>query len=254
MLPALIALSAALAGAPDEVPVIDVSDFVEDLVVLEDGDGNLVAFRRSAPRDAIWFGDSDDLYALPIFSSGASGDERWSASARDFRSPTRATSVQLRDGAYSMSCADKDKPLQPLSATAALRIAKKATFHEQRWRRNAVGAWRDEWGVYYFVDRATGEDEDVDHHVYIGWKEQILRAPLKLIASDSLGKVYSAANGARRLVITGDEARYVEGDDKRVLHALDLVRDGPFLYTELGAYGAEPHGTPCDVIAFGPDR
>ena len=41
---------------------------------------------------------------------------------------------------------------------------------------------------------------------------------------------------------------YVENDKARTLHALDLVRDGPFLYTELGVYGAEPHGTPCDVL------
>jgi hypothetical protein len=250
MLPFLL-LTLALAEAPDEVPVTDVSAFVDDIAVLDDGDGNLVAFRRSAPRDTVWFGDADHLYALQVFGSGASGDQAWSVTARDFRSTTRQTSVSLRDGAYRMACADVTKPLTPLPAASAKRIAKKATFHEHRWRRNAVGAWRDEWGVYYFVDRASGDDTDVDHHVYIGWKGQILRAPLKLIASDSLGRVYSAGNGTRRLVITKDEARYVEGDELRVLHALDLIMDGPFLYTDLGVYGAEPHGTPCDVLPLG---
>lgn len=248
----LLMLATALAGATDEVPLMEVS--VDDITILEDGDGNLVAFRRSAPREAVWFGDAEHLYELQVFSSGASGDETWDVTARDFRSATRMTSVALRDGHYTMECAGHTKPLTPLSASASQRIAKKAMFHEHRWRRNAVGAWRDEWGVYYFVDRATGDHLDLDHHVYIGWKEQILRAPLKLIASDSLGRVYSAGNGTRRLVITGEEARYIERDERRVLHPLDLVADGPFLYTELGVYGAEPHGTPCDVLPVGPTQ
>lgn len=245
---ALIWTLYALADAPDEVPVTDVSSFAEDLVVLEDGQGNLVAFRQDEPRETVWFGDAQHLYALQIFSSSADGDRQWTVTARDFRSETRSTSVSREGGTYQMSCAGNSRNLTPMSPAAALRVARKATFHEHRWRRNAVGAWRDEWGVYYVIDRATGEDTDVDHHVYIGWKEQILRAPLTLIASDSLGRVYAAGNGTRRLVITGTEARYVENDKARTLHALDLVRDGPFLYTELGVYGAEPHGTPCDVL------
>ncbi|MCO4746630.1 MAG: hypothetical protein KC912_17680 [Proteobacteria bacterium] len=247
MLAALL-ITLALAEAPDEVPVIDVSSFADDLVVLDDGEGHLVAFRASAPRDQVWFGDADELYLLQTFSSSANGEDTWSVTARDFRASTRMTSVARRDGEYTMDCAGNSKALTPLSSAAALKVARKATFHEHRWRRNAVGAWRDEWGVYYFVDRATGDDHDVDHHVYIGWKEQILRAPLKLIASDSLGRVYSAGNGTRRLVITRDEARYVQSDERRVLHSLDLISDGPFLYTDLGVYGAEPHGTPCDVL------
>ncbi|TNE89947.1 MAG: hypothetical protein EP330_10010 [Deltaproteobacteria bacterium] len=238
----------ALAEAPDEVPVIDVSAYADEIVVLDDGEGHLVAFRKSAPREMVWYGDADHLYALQGFSSSASGDDTWSVTARDFRASNRMAGVELRDGRYSMHCAGNTRELSPLAASAAQKVVRKATFHEHRWRRNAVGAWRDEWGVYYFVDRATGDDMDLDHHVYIGWKGQILRAPLKLIASDSLGRVYSAGNGARRLVITGDKARYVQGEDRRELFALDLVYDGPFLYTDLGVYGAEPHGTPCDVL------
>lgn len=244
----LLLCALAFAEAPDEVPVVDVSDFVDDIAVLDDGAGNLVAFRRSAPRDTVWFGDATALYALQVYGSGANGDDSWDVTAIDFRSETRKTSVSRRGDVYTMACAGNEKAMTALDAGAALKIAKKATFHEHRWRRNAVGAWRDEWGVYYFIDRATGDDRQIDHHVYIGWKGQILRAPLELIAMDSLGSVYSAGNGTRRLVITGDEARYIEGEDRRVLYPLDLVTDGPFLYTDLGVYGAEPHGTPCDVL------
>ncbi len=82
----------------------------------------------------------------------------------------------------------------------------------------------------------------------MGWKGQMLRSPMTLVASDSLGRVYSAANGARRLVLTRDQARYVEGTVERVLLPLDLVGDGPLAYTTLGVYGDAPHGTPCDVL------
>jgi hypothetical protein len=144
-----------------------------------------------------------------------------------------------------MTCGDTERPLTPEASRKALE---RLTFHAHRWRRNAVALFRDDFGTYYYIDRATGEDEEADHRVYVGWRGQVLRSPLRLIASDSLGRVYAAGNGTRRLVITRGEARYVEGTTERVLQSLDLVRDGPMLYTTLGVYGDAPHGTPCDVL------
>jgi hypothetical protein len=247
-----VALRADPASAspdqPESVPTIDVSAFADKLVVLSDSDGNLIAFRRDQPREAVWYGDRRALYALQIVGSSAMGDEAFDVTATDFRSPTRRAGVAMRDGAYTMSCGDATRSLAPLPAAEALKIARSATFHERRWRRNAVGLYRDDFGVYYVIDRATGDDPAADHRVYVGWQGQVLRSPLKLVASDSLGRVYSAANGARRLVITRDRARYIEGAEARELHALDLVTDGPFLYTKLRVYGDAPHGTPCDVL------
>lgn len=233
---------------PEQVPLVNVAPFADELVFLDDGAGNLIAFRRDAPREQLWYGDRKRLYALQVVGSSASGDSAWDVTAIDFRSPTRQTGVSLRDGGYQMTCADASRALRPLPADQARGIARTATFHEHRWRRNAVGLYRDDYGVYYVIDRATGDDEDADHRVFIGWRGQVLRSPLALLASDSLGRVYSAANGSRRLVITGDQVRYVEGDTARALHALDLRRDGPFLYGKLGVYGDAPHGTPCDAL------
>ncbi len=233
---------------PEQVPVLDVSAYRDQLTVLDDGEGHLVAFRRDAPRDNVFYGTKDALYALRIGSSGASGDERWSISASDYRSPTRKVGVSFKDGAYQMSCADAKRALKPLSEADSRKIVSKATFYDYRWRRNAVAAYRDEYGVYYFIDRATGDDENADHRVYVGWQGQILRSPLKLLASDSLGRVYSAGNGVRRLVITGKKATYIEGDKERDLLELDLFMDGPYIYTDLGIYGDAVHGTPCDVL------
>ena len=244
----LLLTALATASPPDEVPVVDVSEFTDDIAVLDDGEGNLIAYRRSAPRDAVWFGDREHLYALNVYSSSASGDESWSVMARDFRSPTRQTSVVMRDGDITMACADNQRALTPLSPSDAQRVARRATFHEARWRRNLVGAWRDEWGVYYVIDRASGDDDNRDHRVYMGWTGEMLRSGLSLIAADSVGRVYAGGNGTYRLVITGDKARYIEGEGSRELHTLDLTYDGPYLYTDVGVYGDAPHGTPCDVL------
>ena len=248
MFPLVLTALALANPTTEDVPIIDVSEYVNDIAVLDDGEGHVIAYRRSAPRETVWYGDAHDLYALQVNSSSASGDERWSVKAVDYRSEDRTTSVAYRDGDFTMACAGTTQSLSPLSEQASQRVAQRATFHEHRWRRTVVGAWRDEWGVYYFIDRATGEDDALDHRVYIGWTGQTLRAPLQLIASDSLGRVYSAGNGTRRLVITQGEARYIEGGDQRELHALDLYRDGPFLHTGLAVYGDTPHGTPCDVL------
>lgn len=241
-------LAIASPDQPEKVPEYDVSAFADRMVVLSDSDGHLVAFDGDNPRDQVFYGDKEGLYALQIQGSSASGDERWSVTALDFRSPRRQTGVTFKEGHYEMSCADATRALEPLAKAEAARIVSKATFYQHRWRRNAVAAYRDEYGVYYFIDRATGDDLTADHRVYVGWQGQILRSPLKLLASDSLGRVYSAGNGVRRLVITGDKARYIEGDKERELLKLDLFMDGPYIYTDLGIYGDAVHGTPCDVL------
>lgn len=241
-------LASASPDKPEQIPEVDVSDWGDRITLLDDGHGNLVAFHTDNPRDKVFYGDKQRLYALQVFGSSAVGDTAFDITARDFRAPNRSTSVAFREGRYTMSCAGNERELMPLTAAEARRIAGRASFHEHRWRRNAVALFRDEYGVYYFIDRATGEDREADHRVYVGWRGQILRSPLKLLASDSLGRVYSAANGTRRLVITGDEVRYIEGETERKLYPLDLIRDGPFVYGPLGVYGAAPHGTPCDAL------
>ncbi len=238
----------ATPDMPEQVPVVDVSAVADKLVILDDGSGNLIAFHRDEPRETVYFGTKENLYQLQIVSASAQGDTQFDVSALDFRAPDRRASFGLRDGAYAMECADVSRTLRQLPAAEAKAVAKSAVFHEYRWRRNAVALYRDEYGVYYYIDRATGDDTDLDHRVYVGWRGQILRAPLKLLASDSLGRVYAAANGARRLVITGDEVRYVEDTTERKLYPLDLIQDGPFIYGPLGVYGDVPHGTPCDVL------
>ncbi len=247
----LLCLATSAAASPDaieDVPTVDVSSWGDRLVVLDDGHGNLVAFHADTPRDDVFFGDRERLYALQVFSSSAVGDTSFDVTARDFRPADRRVTFSMRDGAYTMACAGVERSLQPLSAAETRRVAASATFHAHRWRRNAVALFRDDYGVYYFIDRATGDDLERDHRVYVGWRGQILRSPLTLLASDSLGRIYAAANGTRRLVITGEKARYIEGDAERVLYPLDLVVDGPFIYGPLGVYGDAPHGTPCDVL------
>lgn len=248
---AALALCDAAHASPDmpeQVPVVDVSALVDKMIVLDDGSGHLIAFNRDEPREAVYYGDKAHLYALQVVGSSADGDSAFDVTALDFRAPDRHVSFGLRDGVYTAECADVERTYKPLSAADAKAVARGATFHDHRWRRNAVGLYRDEYGVYYFIDRATGDDLAADHRVYIGWRGQILRAPLQLLAADSLGRVYAAANGARRLVITGDEVRYVEDTVERELYALDLYVDGPFIYGPLGVYGDAPHGTPCDEL------
>ncbi len=232
---------------PEQVPVIDMKPRLASLLALDDGQGHRVVVDPK-DLDVAFYGDAHDLWRLQVFSSSAEGDTSFEITALDFRAQNRNTSVGYRDGAYRMECEDVSRTLTALPAAAARAYLESVTFHEHRWRRNALALYRDEYGVYYYVDRATGDDLDADNRVYVGWRGQMLRAPMTLIASDSLGRVYSAANGARRLVQTRDQARYIEGAVERVLYALDLTEDAPFVYGPFGVYGDAPQGTPCDVL------
>ncbi len=248
MLLILASLAFASPELPDDaVPAVDVAAHRDRFVLLDDGEGHLAAVLPDGPSELTFYGDARHLWQLQVYASSSEQGVSLDVTARDFRARDRNAGIHLRDGVWSMSCAEASRPLTPLSAEQARAVLAGVTFHERRWRRNAVALYRDDFGVYTYIDRATGDDDDADHRVYMGWRGQVLRTPLKLVASDSLGRVYSAGNGTRRLVLTRDEARYVEGTTERVLHALDLVQDGPMLYGPLGVYGDAPHGTPCDA-------
>jgi hypothetical protein len=104
----LLVLTAARAApkAPDaeeQVPVVDVSAFRDRIVLLEDGAGSVVAVRRDAPGDAVFFGDGARVWALQIVGSYSEGDTgagptSFDVTALDFRAPTRRAGVSLREG------------------------------------------------------------------------------------------------------------------------------------------------------------
>lgn len=241
-------LTAALASpdTPEELPRLDVSAFMDELVILDDGSGHQIAYRASAPRESIWYGEKGSFYQLEVYSSSSNGDTTWSVGATD-RRVWDGVGVLRKGDEYSMTCGSLSASLTRLPANSARSVLKKAKFYGSRWQRPYVGAWRDEWGVYYFVDRSSA-GEEVDHRVYIGWRGQMLRAPMRLVASDTLGRVYSGNNGTRRLIITNGAATYIQDDERRALYALDYGRDRELLYTGLGLYADAPHGTPCDAL------
>lgn len=230
---------------PEQVPLVDVKG--RALHALDDGQGHRVVV-DPADLDTVFYGDAQDVYQLQVVSSSSESGRSFDITALDFRARDRHASVSFADGVYHMGCEDVRRALTPMADAASRAFLGSVRFHAHRWRRNAVALYRDEYGVYYYVDRATGDDMDADNRVYVGWRGQMLRAPMTLVASDSLGRVYAAANGARRLVQTLDQARYVEGEVERTLYALDLVQDGPFIYGPLGVYGDAPQGTPCDAL------
>ena len=232
---------------PEQVPIIDMKQRLSSLVALDDGQGHRVVVDPK-DLDVAFYGDTHDLWRLQVFSSSSEGEASFGITALDFRAQNRRASIAFSAGAYRMECEDVTRTLTALPTAAARAYLESVVFHEHRWRRNALALFRDEYGVYYYIDRATGDDLDADNRVYVGWRGQMLRAPMTLIASDSLGRVYSAANGARRLVQTGDQVRYIEGAVERVLYALDLSEDSSFIYGAFGVYGDAPQGTPCDAL------
>jgi hypothetical protein len=248
LLLAIVSLPSA-AAPKDLPPVQDVSSTLDRLTVLEDERGNIVVFDREAPRERIWFGDPQRVYRLSVRGSGATGDGDFSVSVDDDRAPNGLAEVRYRAGAYEMSCGSATTALTLRPPDESRAMVGRLSFHEPLWRRRPVQLLRDEYGVYYAIDRGVDEEGRKDHHIYVGWIGQLVRSPLKLVAEDSLGRVYSAANGTRRLVITGSEARYIEGSTERKLHLLDVDgRDRPLFHVGLGLYPDIPRGTPCDAL------
>ncbi len=153
----LLASAVASPDMPEQVPTVDLSGHTGTLLVLDDRAGNIVVVDPKSSDEWAFFGDRTRVWRLPTLGYSAEGDTAFDVWARDFRAKDRATTLNFRDGKYTMACDGNSRELFLLPPDETKKVLASVTAHEQRWRRDAVAFYRDEFGVYYFIDgrRAT---------------------------------------------------------------------------------------------------
>lgn len=231
---------------------LDVSEFRDQLRVFEAPEGHVLVFVPFGDSDWIFWGKPNDvLYQQVTPVSHFAGTESFDYSLRDRRLNAHSYKLSMRDGTYFATCGQRRADLRLLDVEEGLKKLEGARFLEPRWGRTAHYLARDDFGVYYFVDKVRtrkGETASAEsYRVHIGWKGEMLQTPLRLVAQDSVGDVFGMINGDRRLVINHGVGKYLEGDEMRELHKLDIRYDSPLMYLEGGVYAGLPHGTLCDL-------
>ena len=228
---------------------MDISLWQAQMTVLTDGNGHFVTIIPFGDREALFYGDGETFYKLRSYSASSVGNERFSVTLGDPRYGTRDDpQVIFEEQQFILTCGDRRVPVQALPASEATALLEAGTFLSPRWERMAYFLARDDFGTYYYVDRTRDRSLAPDFRVYIGWQGQMSRAPLVGIAQDSMGEIYSTPGGDRRLIKTGDTARWIQEGEERQLTVLPVELNSDFIYNASGPYPELPFGTPCDDL------
>jgi hypothetical protein len=244
----LVRLSLGAEPTPDP---LDISAVRDKLVVLDDGQAHYIAlipFGDSIWDHLYWSPDGKEFYQQRVFGGGSSGTESFS---RNFWEPrvrrSSGGSFWLREGAYTLSCGERDTKFKPLDPSRASAVLSAATFRPPRWKFRAYALARDDAGTYYYVDRRR-EEGSMEFRLYSGPRGSM--KPLKMVnvVSDSEGDIFSTRTGELRLVLDKKQSAWVEKGKRRDLKSLPVEDNVALIYAELGVYAGQPLGTPCDVL------
>jgi hypothetical protein len=232
---------------------IDVSAIRDQFRVFQAESGQILVFVPFGEKEMIFWGSPQGV----LNQQQARGyffrpPEVFDYSMVDRRYSRNGYSLIFRNGAYFAECGEDKLPLQAIDEETGREMLDGARFLGPHWKRHAHFLARDNYGVYYFVDKALRHDDippdESTYRVYIGWKTEMLLSPLSLVAQDSVGEVYGMTNGNRRIVINDHKGRFFDGDEVRELHTLDLFVDFHLMYIKGGVYGEVKQGTPCDTF------
>lgn len=227
-------------------------------VVLADGKGHYFVLATVAPatRDqvrstALWYGDGKTFYALPTSGSSADGaDGTWAITdGRMGISPENSALVR-EQGAYTMTCGQTTRGFTPVADADARTLVAKAAFKPRLFNRVAIALGR-EGTTYYYIDRAIEPRGNQDYRGYVGKRGAMKRLKTKALAADNAGIVITAPTGSLRVNYRLDDQRTATiawETKKKTLDLTQLPIDGnpTLIYADLGVYGGQRFGLPCD--------
>ena len=226
-----------------------------DLTVYTDDRGRYVA---TAPFEAgtrrVFAGSAEKLFLQEVIVAGAAGTSAHGFSFWDprARSPGEAF-FEAHAGKARLVCGAREVPLRVLSRGEADPLLASATFYAPRWRREPHLLAQDDEGNYFYVDRARpgAEGRGPDYRLYAGPLGKVARLELAGVADGPDGLVLLTASGKLRLGHGAGGAPAVDwlaGGGRRMLRALDPLRNGALVYGQLGVYRSGLFGTPCDGV------
>jgi hypothetical protein len=252
---AVVVVVLPVAGAvadPTPKPV-DIKPFRDKLIVLADGVGGTYVVKPGEDAQ-MFFGTGKTLYAQVVVGRGANEDG-WNVDVWAPRAPGyQPGSIYRRPGTgiFEKFCGGENKTgLTQVTGDKAKAVLDKSQFVSTGMMHAPHAFLRDDAGVYYYVDQLRKEYGGKGYRVFVGKKGAMKSLPLTDVAIDSAGEVFATKTGDLRLVISDDgstpkTATWVKGGKKTTLVVLDMNRDEPIIFKELGVYSFL--GTICDDL------
>lgn len=243
----------ALAGPGSKnTERVDISAIKAEMKVLSDGRGHFVVVKNaigSVGDNELFYGDGKTFYAQRVFGGGGDGSTgaRYMSFWEPRSRPRSAGDLEHKDGVWKVTCDKRETVLAEIPRGDAIKLLDKASFNRVKWKRQAYALARDEFGVYYYVDRLRDDHGGKGFELYVGPRGSMSKQKMINIVSDSMGDIFATAKGDLRLILDQKEANWVKGKKRTPLTYVPPQDNAYMIYVELGVY-LDRLGTPCDDL------
>jgi TolB-like protein len=225
-------------------------DVRDRLWVLTDDDGLVIVVVPFQDGDAPFYaGDGEKLFRQRVVSAYREGNLAFDRAFWEPRARAGAEAqLSFRGGRATLTCGKRTIPLRVVGPGGSKKVLAEAKLYAPPFRRIPHLLARDDQGAYFLVDAArdpwSGRPATrQDLRLRYGRKGALAPVTLADTVSDPAGLVLVTPTG--RLVARGAEVEWITAAGRTPLTPVDLRDAAPFVYGELGAYGARL-GTPCD--------
>jgi hypothetical protein len=222
-----------------------------DLRVFSDGADHFLAVAPfGEERSPVFFGTARKLYAQQVVErreqdTAGSGVALW-----DPRVPGGRALVAVSGEQAVIRCGDRDVTLSAVPKKQRNALLVDATYYAPPFVRQPVALARDGEGNFFFVDAARdSQARGQDYRLFAGPNGALTRQEIQQISNDGSGMVLRTARGRLRLKEGegGKQADWLAEGGRRMLIWMEPAENQQLVFGELGVYGAQPLGTPCDV-------
>ena len=246
---------AAIAPPLDlpQIEAVDISELKQKLILLHDLNDHYIAvvpyWDKNDADNFLFYGNEQTFHAQRVSGGGASGRESFNYTFWEPRVDAGYKgSFYFKDEIYKIVCDDRETALATVDKSTTAAILGAASFSAPLWRHYAYAIGRDDDGVYYYVDRAIGDENTL--RLFVGPKGNVKQLGLTDSTLDAAGGVLTTTNGRLSIGLEGgkvSQMRWRQDETSLDLIPLDLWQNRSLIYGDLSAYG-ERLGTPCDDL------
>lgn len=226
-----------------------------DLQVFSDGAGHFLAVEPFGGQDApVFFGKGKKLFQQQVLERREQDTTGSGVALWDPRVPGARVLVALRGEEAVVRCGDRDLALRALPRRQAGVLLLAATYYAPPFIREPVALARDDEGNFFFVDSARERVSGADYRLYAGPKGAMARQEIQDIGKDGSALVLRTARGRLRFTPEGrgTQPDWLSDGGRRMLVSMDPAENQQLVFGDLGVYGAQPLGTPCDAVLEAP--
>jgi hypothetical protein len=223
-----------------------------DLQVFADGAGHFLAVAPFGAEDApVFYGKGRKLFQQQVLERHEKETTGYGVAVWDPRVPGGRALVAMRGEEAVVRCGDRELALRALPRRQRGALLLAATYYAPPFIRQPLALARDGEGNFFFVDEARGTAAGgPDYRLYAGPQGALARQELEEVGKDGSAVVLRTARGRLRIKEgnPGKQADWLADGGRRMLVWMDPAENQQLVFGDLGVYGAQPFGTPCDAV------